>query len=331
MKVAFLLPMAAVAEMPLTMSWAEWKLTFGHYINGAEEVKRQAIFETNMAFVESENTKGNSYVVGVNKFSHFTTEEFVAQFTGVKGGRTTKPDDADMGMLEAGVRANAVDWTNVGNMPVVGPVKDQGQCGSCWAFSGVGVLESAFALAGGELTSLSEQQLLDCEGDGCEGGWPYEALTYFGQNGVCSEKSYGYSATWTADGNTCHKEECDVVVQPGVVTGFKNVARSLNALESALNQQPVSITVYVDSGFSAYRSGVYTHACGAEEDINHAVIAVGYDSDSFKVRNSWGPDWGENGYIRIGKNVEDPACILECNPVVPTMSPEVPGAAAVSV
>jgi len=336
MKVVYLLPMAAAAEMPLTMGWEEWKFSFGHFINGPEDVKRKAVYETNIAYIENENAKGHTHVLGVNKFAFLTQDEFLTMFTGGKGS-VTSSDDTDMGMLQEGVRASAVDWTNVGNEPVVGPVKDQGSCGSCWAFSAVGVLESALALQGGTgnevgYQSLSEQQLLDCEGEGCEGGWPYEALSYFRDNGVCSEASYGYLATWTPDSlDSCAVDKCDVVVPPGVVTGYSNVPRSLPALESALNRQPVSITVMVDTNFQLYRSGVYSHACAADEDINHAVIAVGYDADSFKVRNSWGPGWGEGGYIRIAKDVANPACILECSPVVPTLSPAVPGAFAAAV
>merc|ERR1712046_265798 len=102
MKFAFVLPFVAAADLPLTMSWEEWKNEFGMAFNGEEDAARQTAFEANIAFIESENAKGNSYTLGVNQFSHLTNEEFKAQFTGAKGGSVVGPDDAHLGELEIG-------------------------------------------------------------------------------------------------------------------------------------------------------------------------------------------------------------------------------------
>jgi len=330
MKAAFMLPMAAVAEVPLTMSWADWKNTFGVAFNGNEDSTRQFIYETNVAFIETENTRGHAYVLGVNQFSHLAEEEFLAQYTGARGGSLTNSDDAYMGRLEEGIRADSVDWTTTEG--VVNPVKDQGQCGSCWAFSAVGAVESAYALSSSKLWPLAEQQLLDCEDDtqhGCGGGWNNKALTYISNYGACTQESYPYTAT-DFNSNTCQagstehgrpgELSCTFEVAAGVVTGFRDVPKNVSGLESALNKMPVSVTIGVDSLFQSYRSGVLSQICVGW--INHAVIAVGYDAESFKIRNSWGSSWGEDGYVRIAKDVEDnnPFCLFAINPVVPVMS-----------
>merc|ERR1712070_1296357 len=133
MKAAFLLPVAAVADVPLTMSWADWKNEFGMTFNGEEDTTREQVFNANVEFIATENAKGNTYTLGVNQFSHLSLEEFQAQFTGAKGGSVLGSDDAHLGELEVQSDiATSVDWST--DRSVVNPVKDQGQCGSCWAF-----------------------------------------------------------------------------------------------------------------------------------------------------------------------------------------------------
>lgn len=342
MKTAFVLPFIAAADVPLTLTWAEWKNQFGVVFNGDEEDStRQSVYESNVAFIEAENSKGNAYVLGVNQFSHLAEEEFILQFTGAQGGGLASSDDTYMGELETGVRADSVDWTTTDG--VVNAVKDQGHCGSCWAFSTIGTLESAYALASGQLLSLSEQQLVDCEDyqqSGCSGGYPNKALDYISETGSCSEETYPYNGQDFRDSNTCqagnsevdtrHGKQrdptCTFALPAGVISGFSNVAKNVEGLESALNQGPVSVTIKADSTIQSYRSGVLSEKCGLFGHINHAVIAVGYDAETFKIRNSWSSTWGENGYFRIAKNIKNPYCIFQQNGVVPTMA-----AAAVTV
>merc|ERR1711871_369308 len=122
---------------------------------------------------------------------HLTNAEFKAQFTGAKGGSVVGPDDAHLGELEIGERASSVDWST--DRSVVNPVKNQGQCGSCWAFSAVGTVESNYAIATGSLGSYAEQQLVDCShnggSQGCSGGWNNYGIQYIGQTGIASESS----------------------------------------------------------------------------------------------------------------------------------------------
>jgi len=321
MKAAFLLPVVAAADVPLTMSWADWKNHFGMQFNGEEEAAREAIFTANIATIESENAAGNSYTLGVNQFTHLSLEEFQAQYTGAKGGSALSLDDAHLGEMEVKTDiADSLDWST--NAAVVNPVKDQGQCGSCWAFSAVGTVESAYALAAGKLGSYAEQQLVDCSSNGgsqgCNGGFNQYGISYIGTTGIASESSYPYKAT---NGN-CRDSSVSKELPAGSVAGYQSVGTNNAAFMSALNTQPLSITVNADNTWQMYRSGVLSKKCGLFGRIDHAVIAVGYDSsaNTFKIRNSWGSSWGEDGYVRIDNTVSNPYCVYNTPPFTATIN-----------
>jgi len=323
MKFAFVLPFVAAADVPLTMSWEEFKAEFGMTFNGEEDAARQTVFEANIALIESENAKGNTYTLGVNQFAHLTEAEFKAQFTGGKGGSVLSSDDAHLGELEIGEIAANVDWST--DKSVVNPVKDQGQCGSCWAFSAVGTVESAYALAAGKLGSYAEQQLVDCDttggSEGCNGGFNQYGISYIGQTGIASESSYPYTAT---DGS-CRASSVSKALAKGSVAGYQSVGKNNAALQSAITSGPVSVTVDADNSWQLYRSGVLSKSCGIFGQIDHAVIAVGYDSsaDTFKIRNSWGASWGEAGYVRIDNSVSNPYCLYNTAPFTAKVSADV--------
>merc|ERR1712232_1265639 len=195
--------------------------------------------------------------------------------------------------------ADSVDWVEKG---AVTPVKDQSQCGSCWAFSTTGGLEGAWQVATGKLASLSEEQLVDCDkgGNGCHGGLMDQGFEFLQTVDVCSEQSYPYTAGSGHEGSC--KSQCDVAIPKGSVTGHMDVDHSEEALMSALMKGPVSIAIEADqSSFQHYTSGVLTAACGSQ--LDHGVLAVGYGEEDgtkyWKVKNSWGSSWGDAGYIRI--------------------------------
>jgi len=323
MKFAFVLPFVAAAEVPLTMSWEEWKTEYGMTFNGEEDATRKAVFEDNVATIEAENAKGNKYTLGVNQFAHLTIEEFKAQYTGGKGGSVISSDDAYLGELEIGEIASDVDWST--NAAVVNPVKDQGQCGSCWAFSAVGTVESAYALAAGKLGSYAEQQLVDCDttggSEGCNGGFNQYGISYIGSTGIAAESSYPYTAT---DGS-CRASSVSKALAAGSVAGYKGVGKNNAALQSALNGAPISVTVDADNSWQLYRSGVLSKSCGIFGQTDHAVIAVGYDTsaDTFKIRNSWGASWGEAGYVRLDNSVSNPYCLFQDPPYIAQISADV--------
>merc|ERR1711998_800943 len=297
---------------------------FGMTFHGEEDTTREQVFNGNVAFIETENAKGNTYTLGVNQFTHLSLEEFQNQFTGAKGGSALGSDDAHLGELEVRSEiADSVDWST--DRSVVNPVKDQGQCGSCWAFSAVGTVESAYALAAGKLGSYAEQQLVDCDttggSEGCNGGFNQYGISYIGSTGIAAESSYPYTAT---DGK-CRASSVSKELPAGTVAGYQSVAKTNAGLQSALNSAPVSITVDADNSWQSYRSGVLSKSCGLFGQIDHAVIAVGYDSsaDTFKIRNSWGSSWGEAGYVRISNSVSNPYCVYNTAPFVAQISADV--------
>merc|ERR1712127_1085690 len=183
--------------------------------------------------------------VVLDQFSHLTNEEFKAAYTGGQGGSTIGSDDAHLGELEIGEIASSVDWST--DKSVVNPVKDQGQCGSCWAFSAVGTVESAYAIAAGKLGSYAEQQLVDCDtnggSQGCNGGFNQYGIEYIGQTGIAAESSYPYKAT---DG-TCRASSVSKTLAAGSVSGYQSVSKTNAGLQSALNTSPVSVTVDADN------------------------------------------------------------------------------------
>eukprot|EP00929_Paragymnodinium_shiwhaense_P020609 TRINITY_DN1367_c0_g1_i7.p2 TRINITY_DN1367_c0_g1~~TRINITY_DN1367_c0_g1_i7.p2 ORF type:complete len:267 (-),score=82.28 TRINITY_DN1367_c0_g1_i7:296-1063(-) len=197
---------------------------------------------------------------------------------------------------------DSIDWVAKG---AVTDVKNQGQCGSCWAFSSTGSLEGANFLASGKLVSLSEQQFVDCAGgtygnQGCNGGLMDNAFKYAEADAICTEDSYAYKAV----GGSCQASSCTNGLQKGAVSGYKDVqADSKEDLMSAVAQQPVSIAIEADLPvFQLYKSGVLSGMCGAK--LDHGVLVVGYGTDSqggdyWKVKNSWGTSFGEDGYVRL--------------------------------
>jgi C1A family cysteine protease len=180
-----------------------------------------------------------------------------------------------------------VDWVASGK---VSNVKNQASCGSCWAFSAIAALESAYLIKGTTVL-LSEQQLVDCSGSygnyGCNGGWMDSAFQYIIDHGITTETAYPYVAK---------NQVCQTDSGSYKLSGFVDVAGCDN-LFNALNQQPVSVAVDA-SNWSPYRSGVFSN-CGTS--VNHGVLLVGANTDYWKIKNSWGTSWGESGYIRLAR------------------------------
>jgi len=269
---------------------------------GAEAFfKRFHIFKENLAYIQTENAKNLSYTLGLNEFADMTKEEFFSGHTGLM----QKP----AGIKSASVHSAAgfkpladVDWRKQG---AVTPVKNQGQCGSCWAFSTTGAMEGAYQIKEKNLPNLSEQQLVDCAGDsgnmGCNGGLMDYAFTWLQDNGAATQAEYPYKG---------YDQDCQGPAkdQKYKTTGYVDVqAGSEASLTSAVTKGPTSVAIEADqSAFQFYSGGIFTAACG--QQLDHGVTAVGYvlsgSQPYWIVKNSWGTSWGEQGYIRMvrGKN-----------------------------
>lgn len=236
--------------------------------------------------------------MGVNEFSDMTHEEFKAAYVGPK---IPLREATNIEFLPTTNVPSAVDWRAKG---AVTPVKNQGQCGSCWSFSTTGSTEGAVQIGSGKLVALSEQQLMDCstaEGDhSCQGGLMDFAFKYIIENkGIDSEDDYSYKM---------RNEACDKSKEARKVATIQSYAdvppKEESQLEAAVALAPVSVAIEADQRtFQGYKGGVLTAACGTK--LDHGVLAVGYGTMSGQeywiVKNSWGPTWGSEGYVMLGK------------------------------
>lgn len=284
------------SPIPEVMEWEDWKVTFPKkYMSAGHHDEAQASFMKNIELIKAHNARTDStYRLGVNQFSDLSAEQFSKIFYSNKFNRTRKSNEV---WLNATSIPDAVDWRT---QNAVTPVKNQGQCGSCWAFSTTGSTEGRVAIATKKLNSLSEQQLVDCaakEGNhGCGGGLMDFGFQYIMDNhGIDSEGDYPYEAK----DDTCQTSKAANHV--AAVKSFADVpANNQQQFLAALAEGPVSIAIEADqSGFQQYRSGIFSGTCGT--NLDHGVLAVGYDQTAgyWIVKNSWGTVWGEQGYIRF--------------------------------
>lgn len=287
--------LVGISGVAAVEDWATWKNTYGRNFNGAEDVERQAIFEDNVAFISAENAQELSYTLDTNQFSDLTHDEFKSQYLTRK--EVSASDAPSLGVHEwqGEPLLGDVDWASQG---AVTGVKDQGQCGGCWAFSATGALEGANFVSNHKLVPLSEQQFLDCDTTdaGCNGGLEYDGWNFFKSKnaGICTETSYPFKGRDTS----CASSGCTLGLRAGQIAGVTHVSKTANALKSAIVRQPVSVGIQADQrAFQSYSSGILTGSCGT--NLDHSVLAVGYASGYWKIKNSWGKSWGENGFIRI--------------------------------
>merc|ERR1712060_169498 len=246
--------------------------------------------------IKAANSNPNfTFKSALNKFSDLSVAEFKAQFLGHKEQPRQKKYKS---ALTAGLKVNSSrDWDLDG---AVTPVKDQGACGSCWAFSATGALEGLDFLLNGTLRSFSEQMFLDCDKNfpnmGCNGGNSAITMMWTEENGVITEDMMPYHAR---DEATCYWNKYISVFFNDDMNDVP--ADDNEELVAAIDRQPISIAVAAEK-FMHYSSGVFNDwSCGT--DLDHAILAVGYGQSGsqmyWKVKNSWGMSWGESGYIRF--------------------------------
>jgi C1A family cysteine protease len=277
---------------------------------------RKALFNEVDTFIQTHNANpAMTFTVAHNKMSDWTHDEY-KKLLGFRAGG--EPETTTI--FNNTAAPASVNWVTAG---AVQAVRDQAQCGSCWAFSSMGAIESAHWIASGESIDTSEQQLVDCSNLnlGCNGGNQGWAFKYFATHGVQTEASYPYTALT----QTCKYNSNNTGIQ--VPSFTKVAANSVAQFKAALAQQPLSVSIEADTrSFQTYKSGVYNDAAGCGTTLDHAVMAVGYGTDPvggdyYLIRNSWSSSWGEGGYIRFAVTGDGAGmCGVQLGPLYPTVN-----------
>lgn len=312
-----------------SVSFEQYVKDFKHNWSGEEYALRKNIFEEELKNVLSHNAAGLTWKKTLNKYSAWTQEEKKAHFGRNKAvDRAHKPMNAlpmDLELKDVSELPTDVDWRNTAN--TVTAVKDQGHCGSCWAFAATAVLESHVALSTGLLYDFSPQQIAMCAPNpqscggtgGCEGATAEIAFDYVASaGGALEEYQLGYTAYGGAD-SACGFDTA-TMTPVASITGFTQLAENnYTALMNAIAQVgPIAVSVDA-SNWHAYDKGIFDGCDQKTPDINHAVTLVGYGEENgqkyWTIRNSWSPSWGELGYIRLARDdADEEKCGMDVTP-----------------
>nr|AKO90281.1 cathepsin L3 [Tigriopus japonicus] len=293
--------------------WEAWKMAFGqNYSTLAEEKFRMNVFMGNKAKIAKHNYQAHrgqhSYFLKMNRFGDLLHHEFVSQMNGYrddlreqspKGATFISPANVDL--------PTEVDWRTRGG---VTPVKDQGNCGSCWAFSATGSLEGQHFRKNGKIVSLSEQNLMDCSlyygNYGCNGGLMDYAFKYIKENGgIDTEEAYPYEGAL----NDCRYQ---VKTKGASDIGFVDLPKGdeQKLKEAVATMGPVSVAIDAShEAFMFYSHGIYDEPHCQPDSLDHGVLVIGYGSedgaDYWLVKNSWGTKWGDAGFIKMTRNKQN--------------------------
>jgi len=290
---------AAMTEQQLQQAFTNYMQQYSKSYSVDEFQYRYQVFKQNARYIDSFN---GTFRVSMNYFGDLTLAEYSKMYLGFLGNKA-KINTLPVGILKPSIPASW-DWRTKG---AVTGIKNQGQCGSCWSFSATGSSEGAWFLGGNTLQSLSEQQLVDCSGsygnEGCNGGLMDDAFQYeIAIGGLESESEYPY----TAEDGTCQFVKSEIVAS---ITAYHDVpSGSEPDLTSDIGTiAPISVAIDAShSSFQFYSSGVYYEPECSSTQLDHGVLGVGYGTEGssayYIVKNSWGTDWGMNGYIWMSRN-----------------------------
>jgi C1A family cysteine protease len=295
-----LLFIVAAAALTDSEEWVNFKVKYGktgHYLDAATDAKRFSIFQSNLRAAEKLQAGDSSATYGVTQFMDLSPQEFSAMhgFNRTQWSKWTsrmpyaKP-------TPAGVAAMGTDWRS----SEVSPVKDQGNCGNCWAFSATGAAEACYAHAHGTVVSLSVQQITDCctvNSDGCNGGMEYDALNWALGVGMASDAAY----KWTGKKGICNKNPT-VTLPAGTCAFQKQIGESV-AVPRLLPIGPMTIAIDA-TPLQFYTSGVISGTSCKYTSLDHAVLLVANTATEYTVKNSWAASWGEQGYFRMQTGVD---------------------------
>jgi len=284
-----------------SLEFSEFKHKYDkRYSSLTDEYVSSKIFTKNAEYIKRRNNEQSSFVLGIN---HFADKSFDSLRQKVLCRNHLKIQGSLLlhGMPDDRIMTNhtSIDWYSDG---FVRQVKDQGMCGSCWAFSTVGALESMVHINTLTPYELSEQELVDCSkrNHGCRGGWMHTAMDYVIANkGIYVAEDYKY----TGESGACRKKDPIMrrVSEAGMFRYVFVRPDSPSSLQQALRVNPVCVAVKADMDFMFYKDGVFDSAVEDEPDVNHAVLLTAHDRNrnTWTIKNSWGMDWGRQGFMDI--------------------------------
>uniref|UniRef100_A0A3P8USH7 Cathepsin 12 n=1 Tax=Cynoglossus semilaevis TaxID=244447 RepID=A0A3P8USH7_CYNSE len=280
---------ASDSDEVVQTEWEMWKSSLGISYDDTDDLQRRAIWEDNKLKIE-DNNQGflmgiRSYTMAMNKYGDLVRTTFSARRLHYHAKK---------------LGATFVDYRKMG---YVTEVKDQGFCGSCWAFSTTGAIEGQMYKTTGQLVSLSEQNLVDCSKPygtfGCSGAWMANAYDYVVNNGLQPTNTYPY----TSDTQPCYYDSRLAVAH---IKDYRFIPKGdEQALADAVATiGPITVAIDADhASFLFYSSGIYDEPSCNPNNLSHAVLLVGYGTeggqDYWIIKNSWGSGWGEGGYMRM--------------------------------
>uniref|UniRef100_A0A2C9JEC6 Uncharacterized protein n=1 Tax=Biomphalaria glabrata TaxID=6526 RepID=A0A2C9JEC6_BIOGL len=321
--VAVLITLSCALRSELNDLWASFKERHGKSYTRQHDVMRRGIWESNIQRIEKHNILADrgvyTYWMGENEYTDMTIAEFRAMKNGFRASNKTSHHVQYVSESNVALPTE-VDWRKEG---YVTEVKNQGQCGSCWAFSTAGALEGQIFKRSKKLVSLSEQNLVDCSrkwgNQGCDGGLMTQSFQYIKDNsGIDSEESYPYIGV---------NQEC-AFKKENVAASDSGYVEIQSGNEQALQQAvveigPISAAMVANhDSFLNYKGGIYQEPLCNDGTLDHAILIVGYGTengqDFWLVKNSWGTSWGEKGYFRIVRN-KDNHCGIASAASYPTL------------